>query len=155
MSQENIKEVLSRIKEKLKSKTFIKAIGKLTARDIEILVNYIENTLQSCKISLNVDYVEELISKYYTNYIKLKFLIREFIRILFTEYLHVIKKIYPILPEKWREILSNLMYEEKLSDDKINFIVNEILKGFNDYERELKNLLEIVSEVKKRCLENQ
>ena len=137
-SLKTIFESLTRIKEKLKSRTFIKAVGKSFIEDLQRVVDYVEKDLEKCLVKLPVDYIRDLVSKYYAEQIRLRFLIKELMRILLKYHELKIKKIYPLLPEKWREIFSNIMYEEEIKDEHINFITNEILKGFYEFEEELK-----------------
>ncbi len=151
-----IREVVERLKIKLRKSTFIKAVGRSTCDDIELLINFVEKDFRECNVRISTRYIISLFDKYLVLEGKVKFLLKELLRIVLRDYIHDLEKLYPLLPDDMKQIVEKYVNDVKygVSDTSlIDNIIGLVMSSFDDFREELQSLVKVVRDYENLCKE--
>ena len=151
-----VREVVERLKAKLRKTTFIKAVGKSTCSDIELLINFVEKDFKECNVRISTRYIINLFDKYLVLEGKVKFLLKELLRIVLRDYIHDLEKLYPLLPDDIKQVIEKYVSDVKyeVSDTSlIDNIIGLVMSNFDSFREEFQSLIKIVRDYENLCKE--
>ncbi|ABW01797.1 hypothetical protein [Caldivirga maquilingensis] len=123
----DIKGSVKRLRERVSSGTFIKAVGKGTVRDIETLIEYYELT-KSC-VMLTQDEAKSLYNLYVASEGRIKKLLEGFLETMITIKSRDFAAIYPFMPSDVKELLKPLLSSN--TDEGIKEVLGNVLSNLN------------------------
>lgn len=123
----SVDEAVKRLRERISSKSFVKAVGKGTARDIELLINYYEST-RDC-VKLNSCEARELYNMYVAAEGKVRRFLEGFLEVLATVRSREFAALYPFMPSEVKDLLEPLLSSKV--DEGIREVLRNVLSNLN------------------------
>ncbi len=125
---EDLEGAISRVRERLSRRSFVKAVGKSAARDIEVLLKFAERHSECLMIS--VDEANKAYLTYVAAESKIRGVLRSILEVLATLRSREFAAIYAFLPEDVRQYLMPLLGSsiDRGVEESLNMIMGELSK---------------------------
>lgn len=137
--------------EKLLSKGWFRhAVGDKGVKYLTTILKFVELQYKECSVNVDLNALTELLDEYYSAEIKVRYYIRELLRVQGNT-VDLIRRIYPLLSPDVKEVFDKALRntpQDAPDDVLINNIINALIQEMDIFKN---RLIEYINMVKESC----